>query len=400
MSSESSSLQAKRLSEMKGASTVKETSSVTVSQSAMVSEFDLALAPYDYDLPEEQIAVHPLVNRSDSKLLVLAQNQNKGTDTLEDSRITDIVSFFEAGDVLVLNNTKVLHARVLARRQTGGKVEVFFLHEQPDAEGFYTALIKPSRRLKEQEVLSVESDDSLQITLHKRLTGGEWLCTTSILAADLMEQVGDVPIPPYLRRGSDDTDSERYQTVFAKEKGAVAAPTAGLHFTPEILKTLAQNGVQVKTITLHVGIGTFRNLREEDLENNKLHAEWYAVSLDTAEAIYNAKRQRKRVVACGTTVTRCLETAFKGVDVTDNLLKLQDKFPLSGYTDIFIREGYTFVVVDGLLTNFHLPKSSLLMLVSAFAGRERVLAAYQYAIQNQYRFFSYGDAMLILPTIH
>ncbi len=359
---------------------------------------DKLLAPYDYDLPDDRIAVHPLENRSQSKMLVLPP-----TSQLEDSVVTRLPEYFEPGDVLVLNNTKVLQARVEACRSTGGRVELFFLSEHPDSEGAVTALVKPSRRLKEGEVLNIVgsaegSDYKETVELVQSMGDGEWRVRPSTSTSEVMDAYGSVPIPPYLRRKSVEADQDRYQTVFATERGAVAAPTAGLHFTSEILQSLKEKGVSIQYITLHVGIGTFRNLREEDLERNALHSEWFSVPRETMESILECRRKGQKVFACGTTVTRCLESLSKDVGLTDNLLKLQDKFPISGYTNIFIREGFGFSVVDGLLTNFHLPKSSLLMLVSAFAGRERVLEAYRHAIEHRYRFFSYGDAMLLLPN--
>ena len=352
------------------------------------------LAPYDYDLPEERVAVHPLLERSSSKMMILPRREG---DALH-STINHLVDFLEAGDVLVLNNTKVLNARVQARRKTGGKVEVFFLHEEPSATGTHQVLLKPSRRLKVGERLDVLNMTNEHLELIEQGDDGEWTVRTSTMASDIMKEAGVVPIPPYLRRDSETADQSRYQTVFAKEKGAVAAPTAGLHFTPEVLSDLTSKGVHIRYVTLHVGIGTFRNLRAEDLERNKLHSEWFSISSDVLEAIAECRKSGGKVFACGTTVTRCLESAFTDDDLHNNLLNLQDKLPISGYTNIFIREGFQFRVVDGLLTNFHLPKSSLLMLVSAFAGRERVMKAYHSAIANEYRFFSYGDAMLIVPS--
>ena len=354
------------------------------------------LAPFDYDLPDECIAVHPLAERSESKLLVL-----DNSDQHIDSFVSRISECFKPGDVLVLNNTRVLHARVSARRASGGKVEAFFLQDKPDLEGCYTALMKPSRRLKEGEVLTVEGLDAT-IRLLERQEDGQWRIKPSIPAAQLMAEAGDVPIPPYLKRESQVSDQERYQTVFAQQSGAVAAPTAGLHFTPELLEELRARGVSIHFITLHVGIGTFRNLREEDLINNRLHSEWYSIPSETLIALRECKRHGGAVFACGTTVTRTLESAYLEFPTyfvldEDNPLNLRDILSISSYTNIFIREGFTFHVVDGLLTNFHLPKSSLLMLVSAFAGRERVLRAYRHAIASRYRFFSYGDAMLITP---
>lgn len=355
------------------------------------------LAPFDYDLPEACIAVYPLSERSNSKLMVLGRDSN---DVL-DSKMSRILDCFKSGDVLVLNNTKVLHARVQAKRATGGKVEVFFLQDTPDSDECYLALVKPSRRLKEGEELQVDGMDA-SIRLVERQKDGQWCVMTSVPAAQIMGMVGHVPIPPYLKRASETSDQERYQTVFATTAGAVAAPTAGLHFTPDLLAELDSKGVQIRFVTLHVGIGTFRNLREEDLLHNKLHSEWYSVPINTLRAIQECKRKGGAVFACGTTVTRTLESAYlqypsSFVPNDDNPLISRDIFPISGYTNIFIREGFAFQIVDGLLTNFHLPKSSLLMLVSAFAGREKVLNAYRHAVANGYRFFSYGDAMLITP---
>ena len=355
------------------------------------------LAPFDYDLPEGCIAVYPLSERSNSRLMVL----DRKSSNMIDSKMSQIIACFKAGDVLVLNNTKVLHARVQAKRATGGKVEVFFLHQTPDSDDCYLALVKPSRRLKEGEQLKIEGVDA-SICLVDRQQDGQWRVQTSIPAVQVMEQVGHVPIPPYLKRESEISDQDRYQTVFASEAGAVAAPTAGLHFTPDLLSELESVGVQIRFVTLHVGIGTFRNLREEDLIHNKLHSEWYSIPTETLIAIQECKRNGGAVFACGTTVTRTLESAclqYPSVFALndDNPLKLRDILPVSGYTNIFIREGFAFQIVDGLLTNFHLPKSSLLMLVSAFAGRQKVMEAYRHAIAYGYRFFSYGDAMLITP---
>ena len=262
------------------------------------------LAPFDYDLPDECIAVHPLAERSDSKLLVLGRNSGEPRDSL----VSKITACFQPGDVLVLNDTRVLHARVQARRSTGGKVEVFFLQNEPDADGTYSVLMKPSRRLKEGETLLVDQLDA-RICLMERQEDGQWRVTTSIPADQVMSEVGQVPIPPYLRRESQTSDQDRYQTVFAQQSGAVAAPTAGLHFTPELLDELRSMGVSIRFITLHVGIGTFRNLREEDLVNNRLHSEWYSIPPETLRAILACKRNGGAVFACGTTVTRTLESA-------------------------------------------------------------------------------------------
>jgi S-adenosylmethionine:tRNA ribosyltransferase-isomerase len=353
------------------------------------STSDPRLLPYDYHLPEDRIAVHPLEERSSSKMLVLDQSSHS------DSYTKHLPEWLNSGDVLLLNNTKVLQARVPAKRVSGGKVEVLFLHSDPDEQGRVSALVKPSRKLREGEVLYV--GDIGTVTLVSYRGEGEWFVESSVPPSEIMQRSGSVPIPPYLRRENVPTDQQRYQTVFAEHEGAVAAPTAGLHFTPEVLDALQQKGVQVHFVTLHVGIGTFRNLRSEDLDAQKLHQEWFEITEEVAQAITHCKQQGNKVIAVGTTVTRCVESAWLQFQNSDNPLKTRDNFHGSGYTDIFIQPGFQFQVVDGLLTNFHLPKSSLLMLVSAFAGRERVLECYHYAIQEQYRFFSYGDAMLILP---
>lgn len=352
------------------------------------SILDPRLLPYDYHLPEDRIAIHPLEDRSSSKMLVLRDG------TYSDSYTKDLPDWMNAGDVLLLNNTKVLQARVPANRVTGGKIELLFLSQVPDERGLVSALVKPSRKLTEGEVLMV--GDVGNVTLVSYLGEGEWLVESSVPPSEMMQKSGFVPIPPYLRRDNDPTDQQRYQTVFAEHEGAVAAPTAGLHFTPEVLDSLRQKGVLIHFVTLHVGIGTFRNLRPEDLDAQKLHQEWFDISEEVAQAITHCKQRGNKVFAVGTTVTRCVESAWLQFQNHDNPLKTRDNFYGSGYTDIFIQPGFDFQVVDGLLTNFHLPKSSLLMLVSAFAGRERVFECYEYAIQAQYRFFSYGDAMLII----
>ncbi len=352
---------------------------------------DPRLAVYDYDLPEDRIAVHPLKNRSDSNLMVLEERSEIH------SSIDQITRFLKPNDLLVLNNTKVLQARVLGNRSTGGNVELLFLQDQPDADGWLRGLVKPSRKLRSGEPISIQGLDGVSVEMGVHAGGGEWTLRPSIPIQAIMSEVGNVPIPPYLRRANERSDQERYQTVFAQNSGAVAAPTAGLHFTNELLGTLQMSGVTIEYITLHVGIGTFRNVRSEDLDRKALHKEWYDLPKATITAIQRCKERGGRVIAVGTTVTRCLETAFRNQVGSDNPPKTRDILPSSGYTDIFIQEGFSFHIVDGLLTNFHLPKSSLLMLVSAFAGRKRILDAYQQAINHNYRFFSYGDAMLILP---
>ena len=349
---------------------------------------DPRLLPFDYHLPEDRIAVYPLEDRSDSKMLILQ------SESVQDAHTRDIPDWLNPGDVLLLNNTKVLQARVPAKRSSGGKVEVLFLADTLDDNDVVPALVKPSRKVKEGERLIVDNAGEIELISYKG--EGQWDVRPTMSLKYVMQTSGSVPIPPYLRRDNERSDQQRYQTVFAERAGAVAAPTAGLHFTPEVLNALREKGVEIHFVTLHVGIGTFRNLRPEDLDRKKLHEEWFEISETVATAIQQCKSRGDRVIAVGTTVTRCVESAWLRFQNDDNPLKTRDNFHGSGYTDIFIQQGFQFQVVDGLLTNFHLPKSSLLMLVSAFAGRERILEAYEYAIQQQYRFFSYGDAMLIL----
>ena len=345
---------------------------------------DDRLIPYDYNLPPERIAVYPLENRSASKLLVLSDKKRV------DSHVFALEDYLNEGDILVVNNTKVLQARVKGHRRTGGRLELFFLSERPDQKGNYPVLLKPSRRLKEGETVFIpDGENDIPVRLEQHNGDGEWSVSLKDSVPELLLRVGNVPIPPYLQRETDQSDQTRYQTVFAGPNGAVAAPTAGLHLTMDLLQKLRNKGVQVAEITLHVGIGTFRNLRSEDLDRGRLHREYYEISQETVELIQSCKKNKGRVIAVGTTVTRCLESVFQSEG------DIKEK---TGYTDIFIREGYSFQVVDGLLTNFHLPKSSLLMLVCAFGGREWLLESYQHAISKEYRFFSYGDAMLLLPS--
>jgi len=286
------------------------------------------------------------------------------------------------GDLLVVNDTCVMQARVAAKRESGGAVEILFLDEGP---GICRALLRPSKRLRVGEVLSV---GQYRVELLERGEEGEWGIRTSSNPAVIMAEQGKMPLPPYLSREEEAADRERYQTIFADKRGAVAAPTASLHLSERLVQRLQEEGVGITQLTLHVGIGTFRNLRPSDLERGELHPERYRISEACVESIQECRARGGRVIAVGTTVTRCLESATQS----------DERVPRAGegVTRLFLREGARFSCVDGLMTNFHLPRSSLLMLVCAFAGRERTLAAYQEAIEKEYRFYSYGDSMLIL----
>lgn len=344
---------------------------------------DPRLAPYDYALPDAQIARYPAETREGARLMDL-----RGPDPTH-RQIVDLPDLLDPGDVLVVNDTRVMRARLRMRRATGGRVELLLLGPGP---GPVRALARPGGRLIPGERLTPERPvpglPEAGVRLIERDAAGDWWVEVLPDPQALMDAVGHIPLPPYLGRDDEASDAVRYQTVYAGPPGAVAAPTAGLHLSEALLGRLAARGVQVARLTLHVGVGTFRNLRSEDLDRGELHEEVFHVPHRTADLIAAARAAGRRVVAVGTTSARALEsvaTLGGGVRAGD------------GATRLFIREGYRFQVVDGLLTNFHLPRSSLLMLVAAFAGRERVLSAYEQAVEAGYRFFSYGDAMFVHP---
>lgn len=343
----------------------------------------MRLNDFDFELPEELIAQQPLEQRQASRLMVL-QRQTRQVET---AGFADIVDRFRSGDLLVVNDTRVIPARLLGRKESGGRIEVFLVRRLAGAGETWACLTKSSKvpRVGSRLLLG----EGLQGTV---VEGGEppyrhvrFSCEGDF--ARVLEQVGHIPLPPYIRREATPDDRTRYQTVFARNRGAVAAPTAGLHFTEEILATLAARGVEIRPLTLHVGLGTFLPVRTEDLDEHRMHEENYFVPEATAEAVNRAKAEGRRVIALGTTSTRTLEYA---VDA-DGRLQAGE-----GTCDLFIRPGFAFRIVDGLITNFHLPCSTLLMLVAAFAGRDFILGAYRQAVAERFRFFSYGDCMLIL----
>lgn len=342
-----------------------------------MSADDDALAHLDYALPDELIARFPPPERDGGRLLDM-----RGAE-LRDGAVGDLVDAVAPGDVVVLNDTRVLQARVHARRHSGGRVQVFFLAD--DSVGSpVKALVRPGRRVREGESLEVPGAGS--VTLLQRLDGAVWRVRADPSAAVLMSLVGEVPLPPYLGRAPREDDRDRYQTVYARHGGAVAAPTAGLHLTPALIEAWRALGAEVHTLTLHVGAGTFRPLEVDNLVRGELHEEAFEVPVETAEAVARARSGGGRVFAVGTTATRALESAA----TPDGQVRAGP-----GRTRLFIQPGYRFAVVDRLLTNFHLPRSSLLSLVQAFAGRARVDAAYRHAVAARYRFYSYGDAMLL-----
>ena len=339
---------------------------------------------FNYDLPQELIAQHPPVRRELARMMVL----HRETGTIEHRSITDIVNYLRAPDVLVLNNTKVIPARVFGHKAaSGGKVELLLLEET--SPGNWDVLMKTSRRPKIGEQLILCSGKASAIMLADGEQGEALLHIESERPLmEVLDEEGVPPLPPYIARKEQtreqiETDKQRYQTVYASAPGAVAAPTAGLHFTPELLDQLAQNGISQAELTLHVGLGTFRPVSAEIITDHEMHHERYVVSSAAAETINNARQAGGRIVAVGSTSVRTLESVQPIRATVDS-------------TNIFIYPPYAFKNVDIILTNFHLPKSTLLMMMSAFAGREFMLEAYRTAVQEQYRFFSYGDCMLIL----
>ena len=348
-----------------------------------------SLNDYDYHLPEERIAQKPAKRRDRSKLLVM----DRKTGEIAHYKFYDIYHLFEPSDVLVVNDTKVVPARLLGQKKTGGKAEVLILdfpgitRNRTDAgECVCRCLIKTKKKPKNGEPLFFEQSLEAKI-----INFEDGIYTVRFLYQGkferILERIGHVPLPPYIRRDDDKNDRTSYQTVYADAKGAVAAPTAGLHFSKDLLENLKKKGVTIAAITLHVGFGTFSPVRVPDIRDHRMQSEWYSVSKDTARKINVSKKAGHRIVAVGTTAVRTLEYA---ADESHMIVAG------NGNCDLFIYPGYRFNIVDAMLTNFHLPKSTLLMLVSAFSTRENVLKAYQKAIEKQYRFYSYGDAMLIV----
>lgn len=337
------------------------------------------VSAYDYDLPEGLIAQEPVEPRDASRLMVV----HRETGRIEHRRFYDLPEYLAPGTLLMMNNTKVLPARLVGRKKTGGRVEILLLRRLED--GLWEALARPSRRLAPGTEL--DFGEGLRVTMEGYSEEGTRFVRLQADGEelDVLAQVGEVPLPPYIHKPLDDPD--RYQTVYAQQTGSAAAPTAGLHFTPRLLKQLGDGGVRTEYVTLHVGLGTFRPVTAERVEEHVMHSEWYEVTDQAAQAVEAARRESKPVVAVGTTTCRTLESAA----TEDGRL-----IPGTGETDLFIRPGYRFRATDALITNFHLPRSSLLMLVAAFAGHGLMRRAYQEAVEQKYRFFSFGDAMLIL----
>jgi len=331
-----------------------------------------------YELPDELIAQKPLAERSSSRLLCL----DKTTDALQDKQFTDFLELLNKDDLLVLNNTKVIPARLFGLKETGGKVEI--LIERVLANQEVLAHTRASKSPKAGNIINLDAGFQCEVLgreddlFHLRFKGEQDL-------ADILQQIGHMPLPPYIEREDDDNDQARYQTVFAEQSGAVAAPTAGLHFDEVMMAAIKAKGVQIAFVTLHVASGTFRPVKVDDLSAHIMHKEFFNVPAETVQAIEEAKRKGGRVIAIGTTAVRSLESASQSGQLE----------ACSGDTNLFITPGYEFKTVDAMITNFHLPESTLLMLVSAFAGYERIKTLYAHAIAEKYRFFSYGDAMFL-----
>ena len=339
----------------------------------------LKKSDFYYDLPENLIAQTPIYPRDSSKLLYY----DRQTKTRLDKRFYQLTDILKKGDLLVINDTKVLPARMFSYTEHGGKVEILLLKRFSLTE--WEVMVKPGKKAKEGAILKVSDELSLQVISRTDSGGRKVKFIYDGVFEDIVSKVGEMPLPPYIKEKL--KDQSRYQTVYAKNEGSSAAPTAGLHFTPELINKLKDLGVEFATVELKVGLGTFRPVKEDDLTNHKMHTEWYEITEENAEIINRAKREGRRVIAVGTTSVRTLET----VADSSGFVKAQ-----SGDTSIFIYPPYKFKCVDGLITNFHLPESTLIMLVSAFASREEVLSLYEYAVDKGYRFFSFGDACMIL----
>jgi S-adenosylmethionine:tRNA ribosyltransferase-isomerase len=354
-------------------------------------------ADFAYHLPEELIAQTPLAERSASRLLVL----DGRTGAVVDGSIRDLPQLIQPGDLMVFNDTRVVAARVGGFKPSGGRVEIFL--ERAVGEREALVQLRASKPIREELVVATEGGPVRVVARE----GDLWRVVLPAATLEFFEKWGEVPLPPYIHRTPDAEDRERYQSIFARHAGAVAAPTASLHFDAKLIETLEARGVRRAFVTLHVGAGTFQPVRSDDLESHVMHAEWVSVSAETCEAIERTRAAGKRVVAIGTTVARALEAAALaasatregGVPSTPSTLAPAASIiaPFVGDTRLFISPGFQFRVVNALLTNFHLPESTLLMLVAAFAGRENVLAAYEQAVRLRYRFFSYGDAMFVTP---
>lgn len=334
---------------------------------------------FDYKLPENLIAQSPLIKRDTARLLIL----DKKSGEIKHDIFYNIVDYVNCGDVIVINESKVINARIFGRKEkTGAKIECFILEKKKNNN--FIVLLRPSKKLKVSNRVFLNSDESVYFEVIDKLEEGKAIINFNVFSAEVLEKYGQVPLPPYIKNR--DFDNSFYQTVYAKKEGSTAAPTAGLHFTKELIKKLKDKGVFFAKVNLEIGLDTFKPITEEDIKEHKIHTEKYSLTEDSVKKILNAKNLGGKVIAVGTTTTRVLET----------IMSLYGKLKSSkGRTDLYIYPGYEFKIVDMLVTNFHIPKSTLIVMVSAFAGRENILQAYENAIENNYRFFSFGDCMFI-----
>ena len=347
------------------------------------------ISEFDYNLPDELIAQMPADKRENSRMMVL----NRQNHTIEHKHFFDIVNYLDENDVLVLNNTKVIPARLFGtKEETGAKIEVFLLEAEKEGSNNWSCLIKPSKKVKPGTVISI-GEELKAIPIKKLEDDGEWLVELKYQGDlfDILHRIGNIPLPPYIERKTQSEelkkfDMERYQTVYAQDEGSVAAPTAGLHFTKEILEKLKNKGVEIVYVTLNVGLGTFRPVKCENILDHKMHSETFEITQEAANKINEARSKGKNIIAVGTTSVRTLETAYQKYGCIQ---------ACKDHSELFIYPPYEFRVVDKLITNFHLPKSTLLMLVSALAGKDFIFEAYKQAVEDKYRFFSYGDCMFI-----
>ena len=342
----------------------------------------MKLSEFDYSLPKELIAQYPLERREKCKMMVL----DRETKAIEHKTFEDIVSYFNEGDLLVLNDTKVIPARLFGKRKSGGRVELFLLEKK---NLMCEALVRPAGRIKDGERITLESGDEIEV-----LGRGDVGRVVKFYRplADILGQIGHMPLPPYIARDDEPSDKSNYQTVYSENEGATASPTAGLHFTEELIESVKGQGVSVGFVTLHTNYGTFAPIKTDDIESHKMHREQFDLPAETIEQIRETRKSGGKVFAVGTTTTRVIEYCADKIMASSNGPVAR----VSGHTEMFIYPGYEFKVIDHLITNFHLPKSTLMLLVSAFAGKEFIFEAYRQAIENKYRFFSYGDATLIL----
>ena len=338
----------------------------------------MLIEEFNFDLPQHLIAQTPLQKRDSSRLLVL----NKNTKSFSDKKFTDFVDLLNTNDLLIFNDTRVIKARLFGKKITGGKVEIMIERILDNRHAL--AHLKTSKKIFDGTIFEINEDVSVKV-IRKENDLFYIEFNSNLSSYDILEKYGHIPLPPYIERSADKSDENRYQTIYAKESGAVAAPTAGLHFSDEIFKALDDKKIKYTFLTLHVGAGTFQPVRENDLDHHQMHSESFNVPDKTIQMIDDAKSKNGRIIAIGTTVLRALESKFSEETIQSGFKE----------TSIFIKPGYTFKIVDALLTNFHLPKSTLFILVSAFSGSDTMKKLYQHAIKNEYRFFSYGDATFI-----